>query len=314
MKSAENGNSSRTVLDAVVPRSRTITRTKKLRAMLYSFPFSPFSPFTGLQWHQLYHDHAADIDLGPPHTNPRPCTYGWRTPVMRKLISFAIAVLGLLACQSSASAQTYDWNGGPYNQDANYASRSMRLTVNALVTTVNVTASHPESQDTVDTYTLASGPAPQVGEWAQVGGAMRGRFQIVDLGTDANGNPTMTLAEWTDWSVPNSGTATIGPALAYSLYFNGPNGQGVGPTATCDPANSSITAGFLDSNGNLQSAPSGSGTVTCSNSTPDRGITIITTGTFSGTASNGLAFTATFTITNKRGRYGLNAQSVQWTL
>lgn len=37
---------------------------KKRRAMLYSFPLSPSARSLALQWHQLYHDHAADIDQG----------------------------------------------------------------------------------------------------------------------------------------------------------------------------------------------------------------------------------------------------------
>jgi hypothetical protein len=71
---------------------------------------------------------------------------------------------------------------------------------------------------------------------------------------------------------------------------------------------------FLDSNGVLQTALSNSNTVTCSNSTPDGGYTIVTTGSFSGTATNGLPFTATFTKTVHQGRYGWYAQSAQWSV
>ena len=103
--------------------------------------------------------------------------------------------------------------------------------------------------------------------------------------------------------------ATVGPAFHYFLHFNGTNGN----ARTCD-SQSSVTAGFLDVNGNLQSAPSASGTVSCSNTSPDGGYTTITNGTFSGTTSSGQPFTASFDIVNKNGKYGRYAQSAQWSL
>lgn len=225
----------------------------------------------------------------------------------------SLSLLFLLAVSLAAQGTTYNWTGGfaAYDRDGSF-SNTLSLTVPAAVTTVNITASRLENgcdSYIVDTYTITSGPALQIGEYAQVQGVPAGMFQILDLGTDADGNSTMTLGAKSCDSGPNSGTATVGPGFHYFLHFTGGNGS----LGVCD-SQSAIIAGFLDANGILQSAPSASGNVACSNSSPDGGYTVITTGSFSGTDSTGQPFTASFTLTNRNGRYGRYAQSAQWSL
>lgn len=135
-------------------------------------------------------------------------------------------------------------------------------------------------------------------------GIPAGFFQIIDVGTDSQGNPTFTLSDYNCESGPHSGTATIGPALNYYLHFT---------SGACDNQ-SSVTAGFLDVNGVLQSAPSATGTVSCSTTLSNGGYAHVTKGTFSGTDSTGHAFTASFTTTDWNGRFGRYAQSAQWTI
>jgi hypothetical protein len=235
---------------------------------------------------------------------------------VKTLLIIGVASIGLLICTSSVSAQTYSWNGGGfagYDRDGSFGN-TIQFTAPASVSTINITASKPENgcaTDIVDTYTVTSGPVLQVGEWIDVPvGAQPGLFKIIDLGTDTNGNSTLTLPALTCFATPQTGNATAGPGFTYFLYFDSGNGAG----STCDSSKSSATAGFLDSNGVLQSAPSATGTVTCSNTSTDGGYTVVTTGQFSGTASNGQAFTVSFTITNRNGRYGRYAQSAQWTV
>ena len=235
---------------------------------------------------------------------------------MKTLLNIAVALIGLLICTSSVNAQTYSWNGGGwagYDRDGSYG-RTLQFTAPASVSTIKITASQPENgcaTDIVDTYTVTSGPELQVGEWIDVPvGGQPGLFKIIDLGTDTNGNSTLTLAALTCFAVPQTGNATAGPGFTYFLYFDNGNGAG----STCDSSQSSATAGFLDSDVILQRAPSATGTVTCSNESTDGGYTVVTKGQFSGTASNGQSFTVNFTITNRNGRYGRYAQSAQWTV
>jgi hypothetical protein len=224
---------------------------------------------------------------------------------VKRILAVAIA---LLACACSSRAQnTYTWDTGgfaPYDRDT-VSGNPLSLTVPANVTVVNITASTDDTSpcgDSVNSYSLTSGPAPQIGEWAQVQGIPAGFFKIIDVGTDAEGNPTFTLSDYNCESGPHSGTAFIGPSFNYYLHFT---------SGVCD-GRSSVTAGFFDANGVLQSAPSATGSVTCSTTSPDGGFTHVTKGSFSGTDSTGQPFTATFTVTDKNGRFGRYAQSAQW--
>lgn len=222
------------------------------------------------------------------------------------VVTAAVAVLGF-AC--TLSAQTYTWSGGgfaAYDRDT-VSGNPLYLTVPASTTVVNIIASSDNTKpcgDSVNSYTLISGPVPQIGEYAQVLGIPAGFFKIIDVGTDGNGNPTFTLADYNCESGPHSGAATIGPAFNYYLHFT--NGA-------CDSL-SHVTAGFLDTNGVLQSVLSTTGSVTCSTTLADGGYQHVTSGSFSGTGSDGLVHTVTFTTTDQNGRFGRYAQSAQCTV
>jgi hypothetical protein len=224
---------------------------------------------------------------------------------VKRILAVAIALLA--AAWSSRAQATYTWDAGgffSYTRDT-VSGNPLTLTVPADVAVVNIIASTDNTTpcgDSVNTYSLTSGPAPQIGEYAQVQGIPAGFFKIIDVGTDAEGNPTFTLSDYNCESGPHSGTASIGPAFNYYLHFTG---------GLCD-SRSSVTAGFFDETGTLQSAPSATGSVTCSTTSPDGGFTHVTKGSFSGTDSTGQPFTATFTVTDRNGRFGRYAQSAQW--
>lgn len=249
----------------------------------------------------------------------------------RRILSlFAFVAAPLLACTSSASAQTYDWtpiaNGHNIDGIANGRHQTLALTVPAAVTKINIVSSRLIAAGMVDyDYTITSGPAVVVGEVVEVAsGVPNGMFKVLSLQTDpANGSLQMTVAENTDDAYPNSGAAQVGPPLVYNLYFIGALSDAYGhplPGATCDPSQSSVTAYFLDASGNLQSVTSASGSVSCGPNTTTgtlyTGIKLHTAGQFTGVGTDGNQYTVSFEIVNSsNSRTALfYAQSAQWTL
>jgi hypothetical protein len=238
------------------------------------------------------------------------------------VVKKAVWTLALLVGATATHAQTYNWNG--YVREGSF-QHTLSLNVPATVSTVNILAANLENgcdSDQVYSYDANSlvGPALVVGETVQVVvrnfPSVSGLGQIINLGTDGNGNPTFTLNRLSCTVISYaSGTANAGPGFNYFLYFN-PND---GPTGVCDSNLSHVTAGFVDADGVFQNAPSATGTVTCSNTFNSvGGYGEITTGSFSGVDSTGQPFTVNFTISSKssQGRYGSGyyATSVQWTI
>lgn len=242
--------------------------------------------------------------------------------ILKTLLIAALLALSASTAPAQSSSTNYAWaNGGfsSYDLDGTFSRHTLALFVPDGASTVNITSSYLESgcnSNTVITYTLQAGRALEVGEAIQFGypSAWPGIATILELGTDAQGNATATTSQITCFAHPVAGTASAGPALGWHLYFDGPNGTGPAAGERCDAGQSAVTAGFFDESGALQSAQSASSTVACSLSTPDGGYTLVAAGAFSGTASNGQAFTATFSVTQRRGRYGWYAQTAQWTV
>lgn len=240
---------------------------------------------------------------------------------MRKLITFAIAVLGLACCSQVGAQTTYDWltegNDGNQNLDANFAQQHMRFAVPASnATTANIITSRDTgcATDIIDTVQVTSGAPPQVGEYAQSSGGFQPYIsEIIGVTQNSDGSYDIVLNRLTCEGFPvRMGVEQIGPPLIYNLYFSGRNGIGPQPGETC-LSSSVVSADFLDSNGVLQTLTSDAGSVACttSGSYPN----LVVTGTFNGTASNGQIFTGVpFTISNRSGRYGWYALSAQWTL
>lgn len=251
---------------------------------------------------------------------------------MKRAVSIiALLVLGAILGVSSASAQTtYNWtplaNGRNVDGVANAQHRTLALTVPAKVTVINITSSRLIGPGQVNyDYTVTSGPAVTVGEVVEACcGIPNGMFKVLSVQTDpANDSLQMTVAENTDDAYPNSGTANVGPPLIYNLTFDGSLSDAYGhplPGASCVTSESSVTAYFLDANGNLQSVTSLAGSVSCGPNTTTgtlyTGIKLHTAGQFTGTGTDGNQHTITFEMVNSSNtRTGLfYAQSVQWTV
>lgn len=242
---------------------------------------------------------------------------------MRKLITFAIAVLCLACCSQVGAQTTYNWltegNDGNQNLDANFAQQHMRFAVPASnTTTANIVTSRYTgcATNVIDTVEVTSGAPPQVGEYAQSSGGFQPYIsEIIQVTQNSDGSYDIVLNLLTCEGFPvRSGVEQIGPALVLNLWFSGRNGTGPQPGETCLPTSSTVSADFLDSNGVLQTLTSDAGSVACTTS-GNYYTNLVVTGTLSGTASNGQVFTGVpFTISSKRGRYGWYAQSAQWTL
>ena len=241
---------------------------------------------------------------------------------MRKLITFAITVLGLAAllCTPRANAQTYKWavKGNQSYQEGVSGGSYLTQTVPGIVTSANIVTSRDTGCDTeiIDTISVTSGPAPLIGEYAQASGGFQPQIsEIVNVVQNPDGSYDITLNRFTCEGFPvRSGVESIGPAMHWYLFFD----THVQPYSKCDSGKSSVTAGFLDASGNLQSAPSASGTVTCSLASvkqPNGVYYLVATVNFSGTARTGQAFTATATINSEQGYRGFEyAQSATWTI
>lgn len=246
---------------------------------------------------------------------------------MRKKL---IAAFVLLVVGIAFASITYTWaplaNG--HNIDGRGDSRHRTLAnaspFPAKISAINITSSRLIASGMVDyDYTVDTGfAAPLVGEWAEVAeGVPTGMFKVLSLQTDpANGSAQMTVAENTDDAYPNSGPANVGPPLIYSLAFDGPLSDDYAhllPGASCIPSQSSMTAYFLDANGNLQSVSSTS--VTCGPNTTTgtiyTGIKLHTSGSFTGTATDGTQQTVNFTIVNQANTRtaAIYALSANWT-
>ena len=238
---------------------------------------------------------------------------------MRKLITFAIAVVGLaFACTSRAQTYTWTVEGKSMNGDANYAQQHLRFVMPASnATQANIVTSRNTHLGVVDTVSVTAGPAPQVGEYAQSSGGIQPYIaEIINVVQNADGTYDITLQLFNDWGFPvRSGVEQIGPPLSFDIWLNGRNGIGPQPGESCLPGQSTVSADFLDSNGVLQTLTSDAGSVTCTTSSEKIGtITyLVTSGSFNGTASNGQVFTGvTFSFINQPGRYGWYVQSASW--
>lgn len=242
---------------------------------------------------------------------------------MKKL--FAVAVL-VLAPFCTLGQTTYTWTvgGNPLNranQDANYAQQHFRFAMPATsnATSANIITSRDTgcATNVIDTVQVTSGPAPQVGEYAQATGGFQPYIAEIIHVTD-NGSNTydIVLNLLTCEGFPvRSGVEQIGPPLVYDIWLNGRNGTGPLPGESCLPGQSTVSADFLDNNGVFQTLTSDAGSVTCTTSSQKIGtITyLVTTGSFDGTASNGQRFTGvTFSFMNQPARYGWNVVSATW--
>lgn len=243
--------------------------------------------------------------------------------MLKRLAALELMLLLAVGLVFAQGTYTYNWTveGNPLNrmnQDANYAQQHLRFVMPASdATGANIVASRNTSLGVVDTVSVTAGPAPQVGEYAQASGGIQPYIaEIINAVQNADGTYDITLKLFNDWGFPvRSGVEQIGPPLFYDIWLNGRNGTGPLPAESCLPAQSTVSADFLDSNGFFQTLTSDAGSVTCTTSSQKIGtITyLVTTGSFNGTASNGQVFTGVaFTFNNEGARYGWNVVSAGW--
>lgn len=213
---------------------------------------------------------------------------------MRKLI----AVIALfLACCTTKAQTTYNFSwigGGKSDSSGNSLVMNVADVNTTQVNIVTLGLSNGCGSEQVYSYSPVSGPALVVGEWVKVVvnnlPGYSGDFQIVALGTDANGNPTFTV-NFHSCFAGGSGTAYAGSSA--NPFFNlGTPAYNWEAGVSCQ-ANSAFNFTLLHADGTLTSEVSN--TLTCSTSSPPGSRNVTVTASFSGMLSTGQRFTGTFT-------------------